>query len=172
MKAIETRYGGCHFRSRIEARWAVFFDALGIPWEYEPQGFELPADENFAEPAYYLPDFFLPNWGPRRQGTWWEVKGAPPTNDEQNLAFRLCTEADTSVRIAHGDIGRGAFDTNIRHVGGAPEFFGVDSEGVLFLRPILEAGDELAPEASHPELLDAYTAARSARFEHGWSGAS
>lgn len=81
MKAIETRYAGCHFRSRIEARWAVFFDALGLPWEYEPQGFELPADDYFTEPAYYLPDFFLPNWGPGRQGTWWEVKGASPTKE-------------------------------------------------------------------------------------------
>ena len=39
--AIQTRYAGCRFRSRIEARWAVFFDALGIRWEYEPQGFDL-----------------------------------------------------------------------------------------------------------------------------------
>ena len=28
-KAIETRYAGHRFRSRLEARWAVFFDALG-----------------------------------------------------------------------------------------------------------------------------------------------
>jgi hypothetical protein len=172
MKAIETRYGGCHFRSRIEARWAVFFDVLGIPLEYEPQGFELPADDYFTEPAYYLPDFFLPNWGPGRQGMWWEVKGAPPTKDEQNLAFRLSMDSGQPVRIAHGAIGRGAHDTNIQCVGSAPEFFGVGAAGGLFLRPVLEAGDELAPEASHPELLDAYTAARSARFEHGWSGAS
>jgi hypothetical protein len=30
MKAIETRYAGCLFRSRLEARWAVLFDHLGI----------------------------------------------------------------------------------------------------------------------------------------------
>jgi hypothetical protein len=30
--AIPTRYKGYHFRSRLEARWAVFFDALGIKW--------------------------------------------------------------------------------------------------------------------------------------------
>jgi hypothetical protein len=40
-KPIETRYAGCRFRSRLEARWAVFFDRLGIAWEYEPEGFEL-----------------------------------------------------------------------------------------------------------------------------------
>lgn len=27
IKPIETRYKGCRFRSRPEARWAVFFDA-------------------------------------------------------------------------------------------------------------------------------------------------
>lgn len=47
---IETRYAGHRFRSRLEARWAVFFDAMGIPWEYEPQGYAL-------ESGYYLPDF-------------------------------------------------------------------------------------------------------------------
>lgn len=29
---IQTRYAGCLFRSRLEARWAVFFDHLGIRW--------------------------------------------------------------------------------------------------------------------------------------------
>ena len=28
IKAIETVYNGYRFRSRLEARWAVFFDAL------------------------------------------------------------------------------------------------------------------------------------------------
>ena len=41
IKAIETVYKGYKFRSRLEARWAVFFDALGVEWEYEPEGFEL-----------------------------------------------------------------------------------------------------------------------------------
>ena len=30
IKAIETYYKGYRFRSRLEARWAVFFDAAGI----------------------------------------------------------------------------------------------------------------------------------------------
>lgn len=50
MRPIETIYGGCRFRSRLEARWAVFFDSLGLPWEYEPEGFELRSGR-------YLPDF-------------------------------------------------------------------------------------------------------------------
>lgn len=61
--AIETIYKGCRFRSRLEARWAVFFDAIGVEWKYEEQGYEVDGHR-------YLPDFWLP--GPR---VWAEVKG-------------------------------------------------------------------------------------------------
>ena len=37
VKPIETVYKGYRFRSRLEARWAVFFDALDIEWYYEPE---------------------------------------------------------------------------------------------------------------------------------------
>jgi hypothetical protein len=57
IKAIETVYKGYRFRSRLEARWAVFFDALGITWEYEKEGYDL------GELGWYLPDFWLPQWG-------------------------------------------------------------------------------------------------------------
>lgn len=63
--AIETRYAGCRFRSRLEARWAVFFDHLGIEWEYEPQGLVTSGGKR-----RYLPDFYLP-----RVKAWVEVKG-------------------------------------------------------------------------------------------------
>jgi hypothetical protein len=53
LKPIQTRYAGCYFRSRLEARWAVFFDALGIKWEYEPEGYNTSVGS-------YLPDFYLP----------------------------------------------------------------------------------------------------------------
>jgi len=68
MKAIETRYAGCRFRSRLEARWAVFFDHLGIEWQYEPEGFEYSTG---CPTQRYLPDFYLP--GP---DMWAEVKGS------------------------------------------------------------------------------------------------
>jgi len=53
IKPIETVYNGYRFRSRLEARWAVFFDAMGIKYEYEPEGFEVDGEK-------YLPDFYLP----------------------------------------------------------------------------------------------------------------
>lgn len=53
LKAIQTEYKGYLFRSRLEARWAVFFDACGVDWEYEPEGYDL------GDGLYYLPDFLL-----------------------------------------------------------------------------------------------------------------
>jgi hypothetical protein len=61
---IETHYAGCRFRSRLEARYAVFFDTLGIRWEYEREGYQvsdrlslLDHDKDWC----YLPDFWLPD---------------------------------------------------------------------------------------------------------------
>jgi hypothetical protein len=65
IKAIETHYRGHRFRSRLEARWAVYFDALGLIWNYEQEGYDL------GRAGRYLPDFFLPDLG---GGTWAEVK--------------------------------------------------------------------------------------------------
>lgn len=48
IKAIPTRYAGVNFRSRLEARWAAFFDLCGWKWEYEP--FDLEG---------WCPDFLL-----------------------------------------------------------------------------------------------------------------
>jgi len=66
IKAIETRYRGYRFRSRLEARWAVCFDNLGINWDYEPEGFKLQNGE------WYLPDFRI-NVGGKK--AWVEIKG-------------------------------------------------------------------------------------------------
>lgn len=52
IKPIETRYKRVLFRSRLEARWAVFFDSMGISWQYEPEGFGFGGMK-------YLPDFLL-----------------------------------------------------------------------------------------------------------------
>jgi hypothetical protein len=53
---IETSYKGYRFRSRLEARWAVFFDTLPLRWRYETEGFVVVKD------VCYLPDFYLPDW--------------------------------------------------------------------------------------------------------------
>lgn len=57
IKSIDTIYKGYKFRSRLEARWAYYFDLIGQPWQYEPEGFQ------FADGTKYLPDFYLPGLG-------------------------------------------------------------------------------------------------------------
>ena len=56
LKAIDTYYNGYRFRSRLEAKWAVFFDAAFMEYEYEPEGFVL------SDGSCYLPDFYLPTF--------------------------------------------------------------------------------------------------------------
>lgn len=101
--AIETYYAGHLFRSRLEARWAVFFDSLGIRWEYEPQGYRVGEQRR-----PYLPDFYLTDL------RWWvEVKGA-----SERLDMSLLLDA------VHPDHGLGRTDayykTNILVLGDIP----------------------------------------------------
>lgn len=56
IKAIQTHYGNYYFRSRLEARWAVFFDSMGWRYFYEHEGYQLQG-------GWYLPDFFFYDFG-------------------------------------------------------------------------------------------------------------
>jgi hypothetical protein len=75
--AIQTRFKGYLFRSRLEARWAVFFDRCHERFVYEDQGFHLPSGP-------YLPDFYL-----ARLNIFIEIKPASmlPT---RNFEFGVC----------------------------------------------------------------------------------
>ena len=53
IKAKETVYKGIKFKSQLEVRWAIYFDELGLEWEYEPDTFILD------ESRRYTPDFYL-----------------------------------------------------------------------------------------------------------------
>ncbi len=97
VKPIETVYKGWRFRSRLEARWAVFFDAMGIEYQYEPQGFQ---KGDFR----YLPDFFLPN-----HGTWVEVKGSDESLVKDQDRIRSMVEKDSPLPGLNGsfDVSQG-----------------------------------------------------------------
>lgn len=66
IKPIPTYYNGYRFRSRLEARVAVFHDALNANYNYELEGYCM------SNGMYYLPDFYLPDLG-----YYVEVKGCP-----------------------------------------------------------------------------------------------
>lgn len=80
LRAIQTEYNGYLFRSRLEARWAVFFDACGIEYEYEPEGFDLGGG------LQYLPDFLLHGVKGRDGGDLYvEVKGQMTDYDARKI---------------------------------------------------------------------------------------
>lgn len=45
-QGIETLYGGILFRSKLETRWAAYFDLLGLSWKYETHRMDV-----FGEPG-------------------------------------------------------------------------------------------------------------------------
>jgi len=85
IKPIQTYYDGHWFRSRLEARWAVVFNALGVPYEYEPEGFDL------GDGLYYLPDFRVKCYGCRGDyksepfDLYIEVKGRMDKKDAEKI---------------------------------------------------------------------------------------
>ncbi len=65
-------------------------DALGIPFQYEKEGFELNG-------VRYLPDFYLP-----KLKAWIEVKGTETSQEERNKAESLCATTKENVYIFIG----------------------------------------------------------------------
>jgi hypothetical protein len=96
IKAIQTRYKGYSFRSRLEARWAVFFDALGLEWEYEPEGFDL------GDAGWYLPDFRVTSGNITH---WYEVKPFSGADDGKLgvLLEMIQSLSPTMGRVLSGD---------------------------------------------------------------------
>lgn len=94
MKAIQTSYSGYKFRSRLEAKWAVFFDLMGFDWVYEPEGFEL------GNEMRYLPDFKVTS----RDGNpyWYEVKADNVKVDVKVEAFRKALNACGNEEYCEG----------------------------------------------------------------------
>jgi hypothetical protein len=90
IKAIPVKYKGVWFKSKLEARWAIFFDSLHVEWNYELESFELPT-------KWYVPDFWLPELR-----IWFEVKPAPMSQEEKIKARELCEATGYAVLVSDG----------------------------------------------------------------------
>ena len=196
IKPIETLYHGCRFRSRLEARWAVFFDALRVPWEYEPEGFKLPSGK------LYLPDFRVKCYGTRGDrdlkkpfDLYIEVKGHMTEDDASKIKeFSGITEFPDEAAPFYWQS-----DNPILIVGNIPSFMGSHDSWVVgaydrmdgitiypFNYDLIDGDCFAAYPAAHDgrfylwgddssyinkDDIDAveraYDAARQARFEHG-----
>ncbi|MCD7724942.1 MAG: hypothetical protein LUI12_05235 [Clostridiales bacterium] len=190
-KAIQTEYKGYLFRSRLEARWAVFFDACDVSWEYEPEGFEL------GNGQYYLPDFLLHGVEGRAAGDLYvEVKGVMTKADAAKIyAFSMpddsgdiynvenptlvvagIPDGDTigDIEFYCEDIGYSGFPG----VKGGPYPFNFETiDGDYFVaHPGINKnghfelfGDDnnYTRDRDDEATLEAFRLARQARFEHG-----
>lgn len=187
LKPIETRWKGYRFRSRLEARWGVFFEALRLRWEYEPEGF-------LTDVGPYLPDFRVENWlveiKPGPDGTIETAQGigravsqliglaadgrrsmlliGTPGNGTPHMAFEVYPTERGNGREG-GELATSNFVFN-----GCRRCPGVVLEDreegwVSTFGPCECSGDRWKGSLGEPNrrLLDAYAKARGARFEHG-----
>ena len=189
IKPIETIYNGYRFRSRLEARWAVFFDALGVKYEYEPEGFELPSGKR------YLPDFRVQCHGfrgdclPDPFDLWIEVKGKMTQEDADKIReFFVCGDGANKILVV-SDIPNINTEWDLSDSDVFGSYRSMDGAGISPFNYETLDGDYFAayPAAYHgnfylwgddsnyissdPEertlLRIAYNKARQARFEHG-----
>ncbi|MGK8893723.1 hypothetical protein [Burkholderia gladioli] len=154
MDIVETLYKGCRFRSRFEARWAVFFDALDIQWEYVPETFELKNGVQIT-PAFWLP---LHKSG---YGFWVDT---PPTY------ANCCRQREQHMALLAAESGSHAY-----------LMWGTPSENTCgsfcdYRTGVIRYGRSLSDfvgSFTDPDRIDgAVAAARGARFEFGESGAA
>lgn len=89
IEAIPTLYKGVKYRSKLESRWAMFFDALKIKYTYETVAYQLGQ-------VTYLPDFFLSNCPYDIV----EIKPTYPTKTEKYKCRMLSTHADGVAILA------------------------------------------------------------------------
>jgi hypothetical protein len=147
IKAIETKYKGYRFRSRLEARWAIAFDNMldgELLWEYEKEGYDL------EEVGCYLPDFWIVD----------NIQDCP----DQIMPYETWAEVKPG-RFNEGEISK--IRALIRLTGqsvlllcGVP-----DEKGYPRVKNATDGGFDLI-DWFYPGKR-AVDAARSARFEHG-----
>lgn len=167
IRVLPTVYAGKRFRSRLEAKWAFFFDQLQIAWEYEPDGFQL------QDGTRYLPDFYLPKFS---RGVYVEIK---PEGDPFLKARKFALEAPRPIWLCDGEPRWRAWtvlhterlaDDDGKVTSAAVEEYGIP----CYLRGVEEQrfwwlwGEELEDEATGrwqaPELFAALDALRIHRF--------
>ncbi|GHO48508.1 hypothetical protein [Ktedonospora formicarum] len=133
IKAKETVYAGKHFRSRIEARWAVVFTTLAVTWRYEPQHYDFGRKRPWLDDEYEFREYvqealyentyddrsdvirgayqdryerhmYLPDFYLPEFQHWVEIKGKTPTYDERSKATHLTWQTKQPITIIWGNI--------------------------------------------------------------------
>lgn len=190
IKPINTFYDGHWFRSRLEARWAVVFKTLGVPYEYEPEGFDL------GDGLYYLPDFRVQCYGKRGScnskpfDLYIEVKGKMSDTDAEKIR-RFCDFQETQpgwcpvprnpllivhmipqigcatdYALSEFNMGGGLYPFNYETIDGDdfPAYPAATKDGRFYL---FGGDSNYINEKDERRMESAYLNARCARFEFG-----
>lgn len=164
LNPIPTRWCGYFFRSRLEARWAVFFSHLEIEFWYEPEGYDLDG-------VRYLPDFFLP-----LVRLYAEVKPRRLDSHEMCKAERLCIASGFQTILLVGPPDFRTYDCIYMDSAGLPTRTDVSldvdaygrkyyhAEGRLFAC-IHDISTPLPEEQFTQKYIDAVYKSREERFE-------
>lgn len=160
--AKKTRYHKIHARSRTEAKWAVFFDGVRLPYRYESEDTYLAALNK-----RYLPDFYLSS---PIGNVVAEIKGKKPTDLEQEKCYQLCYQEGYPVLLINGSPYFGDYEMQLYYVEYDMLQCGVCS-GVLY------PTDSYCGKCgnNNSSLIDYYSSAkvvrtREARFEQDKAG--
>lgn len=149
-RAIDTVYKGYKFRSRLEARWAVFLSHSPDRWVYEMEGYQL-------ESGWYLPDFTIFDAKSGKLKMFIEVKPGPRPD---------LSELIGSPEIAKiHELSRANKNVSVDIVYGDPYDVAEDLDQMLTTSEFspLARSFRNSPNATRQAAL----AARQARFEHG-----
>jgi len=92
---LPTIYNGVKYRSRTEARWALFFDVAGIKFAYEQEAFSLKSGN-------YLPDFTIFSYNSGENVFYAEVKGSTFSSAEKTKCKHLCEATNSDVVMLDG----------------------------------------------------------------------
>jgi len=185
-KAIQTQYRGNNYRSRLEARWAVFFHIAKIETIYEGEGYQ-------TSYGRYLPDFYLPE-----MKLFIDVKGGGNPDPHVLQKLRECCKDDQRGAVLEQIplVQNGTIDLDdqevfkIYHNCAFPD--GGEDGLYLFCKcpccgtngfefngrsdriecTCHNGGFDVQKDYNYedPILLNAYKVAKSARFEHGRRG--
>lgn len=163
IKAIDTKYNGYLFRSRLEARWAVFFDSLGVRYEYEMEGYDLDG-------VWYLPDFWLPE-----HDCFVEIKPLDKQVRDNKKCYLLNKESGKKVLLVSGSPHAGKYRVwlyaspmvsgdVVAELAGLMQKLGDDCRYLNFLTGSILDFSKGCSEELIEKLYAAYDAASMARF--------
>jgi hypothetical protein len=123
IEAKPTFYNGVQFRSRLEARWAAYFDIEGWIWHYEPIDFGL-----------WSPDFLL---NIEEGSTDWYIEVKPITKPDHETGMKMlrATSMESKLMMLGLNTSRA--------------WYWDDGSGTFKKMPLINCGDEEWKEAGN-----------------------